>query len=1204
MWWLLMACAPELAPPEGPVERRAGDLGTSVIAGGPVEGAQVVGAVGQVWQGALGAAIDADGVAVRGRGDGFRLRAAGPAVVLREGACEAVLPEGCARRVERQLGPDVVEWWTPTDGGLRQGWTVTPGGPRFVVEVRMEGAVWAQEADGRVWIQGEAGAWRYDGLAAWDADGRRLALDAEVDGASLWITVEGDPGVAPWVIDPVIRQDATVVAGPLAVTDHRGDACALGNYLGTAYGDFALGGFPVPFATVWQGNPAGDWVPYSPGFGGNRCASGDIDGDGFDDVIHSTDTASFGFHLSPMSGRDAQVREAGPDRLAVDVSLGDVNGDGVLDAAVGVVSRMGAPGGRRSGVQVYRGGGGFRAGDAWPTLRGGTTSAFGRFVDIGGDGNGDGFDDLLASHPGCDLTQFGGPLCTDAYFFPGGPAGLSRTSTWGLRSVFQGGGDFLRASWAGDLNGDGFDDAAFTGVETPLVVFGGRGGLAAEATRLEGAEALWADATAAFVDREYDKAVMPAGDVNGDGLDDIVLAYPGGAAVYFGSPDGIVPGATWMLEVGDPTWARLARGVGDVNGDGFDDVMVVAPDATGGVGLAALFLGHAVADIDLDGVDNGADCDPYDGRVFGGAQEIAGNEVDEDCDGAILCHVDADGDGAAGAGTVSVPAGSCAARGYSRDAPDCWDADPALGPQAAEVAHNDVDEDCDGYVLCFADEDEDGFGGRLPALIEGAGCSTAPAYDADGLDCDDTRAEVNPAAPETAATSFDDDCDGAIACFVDADGDGYGDPRAEVPSPFPDCAWAGASDVGLDCDDTDDQISPADGDLAEIVGDGIDQDCDGGDACPEDQDGDGWSGDVVDTEMSCASHSDPRIAAAWARWQGDGDCYDMFSEINPGEVEDPNDLIDNDCDGWLACYTADRDGDGYGGAGDAWVDLAAPVTDGPYGGRCDFGLVPGGDCAPDEPSVHPAPWGDPHEDAHVVGVDHDCDGRLSCLRDGDWDGYGSTAADAIVQVPSCSATGVSVVPGDCNDRDAAVFPGALESTVDGVDRDCDGVRMCYVDVDGDGAPGPVIVGLPTCDAAGAGTAVEDCDDGDAAVGPDAAELPQDGVDQDCDGIDDLALSVRVDGAVAWLEVRGATPGRTVGIVTSPTGPGAGPCPPQLGGTCVAVRSATLIVARPARPDGRLTWAVAAPVSPRWFQAFARPAAGGAWWDSDVVEAGP
>ncbi len=81
--------------------------------------------------------------------------------------------------------------------------------------------------------------------------------------------------------------------------------------------------------------------------------------------------------------------------------------------------------------------------------------------------------------------------------------------------------------------------------------------------------------------------------------------------------------------------------------------------------------------------------------------------------------------------------------------------------------------------------------------------------------------------------------------------------------------------------------------------------------------------------------------------------------------------------------------------------------------------------------------------------------------------------------------GVSTADGDCDDTDPSISPELTDSSVDGVDQDCDGLDG--PDADGDGVA-----------AASAGGT--DCDDTDPTVYPGAEDLPGDGVDQDCDGV--------------------------------------------------------------------------------------------------------
>ncbi|HEV7773244.1 MAG TPA: putative metal-binding motif-containing protein [Conexibacter sp.] len=75
-------------------------------------------------------------------------------------------------------------------------------------------------------------------------------------------------------------------------------------------------------------------------------------------------------------------------------------------------------------------------------------------------------------------------------------------------------------------------------------------------------------------------------------------------------------------------------------------------------------------------------------------------------------------------------------------------------------------------------------------------------------------------------------------------------------------------------------------------------------------------------------------------------------------------------------------------------------------------------------------------------------------------------------------------PADCNDHDTAIHPGAADLPEDGVDQDCSGADAVNFDRDGDTYARPA-----------------DCNDGNAAIHPEADEVLDDGVDQNCDGHD-------------------------------------------------------------------------------------------------------
>ena len=73
-------------------------------------------------------------------------------------------------------------------------------------------------------------------------------------------------------------------------------------------------------------------------------------------------------------------------------------------------------------------------------------------------------------------------------------------------------------------------------------------------------------------------------------------------------------------------------------------------------------------------------------------------------------------------------------------------------------------------------------------------------------------------------------------------------------------------------------------------------------------------------------------------------------------------------------------------------------------------------------------------------------------------------------------------PGDCNDGDATVRPGAADVPDDGIDQDCDGVDATIADADGDGVPRPI-----------------DCDDANPKAAPGKPERYGNTVDEDCNG---------------------------------------------------------------------------------------------------------
>ena len=351
-------------------------------------------------------------------------------------------------------------------------------------------------------------------------------------------------------------------------------------------------------------------------------------------------------------------------------------------------------------------------------------------------------------------------------------------------------------------------------------------------------------------------------------------------------------------------------------------------------------------------------------------------------------------------------------------------------------------------------------GQALTILVTGSGERTAESFDGDAT-----------AAPRLYVVYINNN---PCEPYVDADGDGS------------------CSDV--DCDDTDPASYPG----ATEVCDGIDNDCDGQidegltTTYYADADGDGY-GNANAPVQACSAPAG-HVANSTDCDDGDATVYPNAPEVCDG--------LDNDCDGQIdegltTTYYADADGDGYG-------DANAPVQacSAPAGHVADAT-----DCDDGDATVYP------NAPEICDGLDNDCDGQIdedgltTYYLDSDNDGFG----DAANSTQACDApAGYVLNDTDCDDGNASIFPGAPE-TCDGLDNDCDGqtdegVTMTYyADADGDGY-GDANAPVQACSApAGHVADATDCDDGNAAVYPNAPEIC-DGLDNDCDGQTDEGVT--------------------------------------------------------------------------------------------------
>jgi len=274
----------------------------------------------------------------------------------------------------------------------------------------------------------------------------------------------------------------------------------------------------------------------------------------------------------------------------------------------------------------------------------------------------------------------------------------------------------------------------------------------------------------------------------------------------------------------------------------------------------------------------------------------------------------------------------------------------------------------------------------------------------------------------------------------------------------------------VDCDDNNPNINPE----ATEICDGIDNDCNGdtdeGLSVVEyfaDNDMDGFG----DPNSSISDCQQPNGMVT-----NSDDCNDNDANINPDQDEAIYNGIDDDCNPNTLDDDLDQDG---------------------------FEME--NDCDDNNPDVNPNQSEIPYNEQ-----DDDCD--PSTLDDDlDQDGFG--------------------IQGDCDDNNPDVNPNTIE-VCDGIDNNCDGdideglLNTYFVDADMDGFGDPLNQ-IEDCEQpSNAVTNNLDCDDQNASINPDAEEIPNNDIDEDCDGIDGTTSL----NDISHLSSMKVSPNPTAGII--------------------------------------------------------------------------
>ncbi|MEP7255595.1 MAG: T9SS type A sorting domain-containing protein [Ferruginibacter sp.] len=593
----------------------------------------------------------------------------------------------------------------------------------------------------------------YNSLKVWDADNKELHASFAVKENVVSINVNTTDAVYPVTIDPLST-------GTLGTPDWIGD----------------------------------DADQVGANFGYSVASAGDVNGDGYSDVIigarlyddaaNADEGRAFvyygsatGLSATPNSTPD-DADQAGANFGISVASAGDVNGDGFSDVIIGAYQYDEGPFTDEGRAFVYYGSaaGLSTSPDNTPDDANQPTAYFGFSVASAGDVNGDGFSDVIIGAWFYDDA----PNINEgrAFVYYGSAAGLSASPDSTPDDADQANALFgVSVASAGDINGDGYsdviigaysyDDGANANEGRAFIYHGSASGLSATPNSTPN------DANQA--NASFGTSVASAGDINGDGYSDVIIgadeyddganADEGRAFVYLGSAAGLSVGPVNTPSDADQAGANFGRSVasaGDINGDGYSDVIIGANFYTDGAnnaeGRAFVYLGSA-AGLSVAPVSTPDDADQASAQ-FGLSVACAGDVNGDGYSDVIIGAFSYDEVASANEGRAFVYHGSPEGLSASTvNTPD--DADQATAYFGYSVASaGDVNSDGYSDVIIGAPQYDDGFSDEGRAFVyhgSATGLSATP-----NAILDDAN---------QALAFFGN----SVACAGDVNGDGYSD---------------------------------------------------------------------------------------------------------------------------------------------------------------------------------------------------------------------------------------------------------------------------------------------------------------------------------------------------------------------------------------------------------------------------------------------
>lgn len=602
-------------------------------------------------------------------------------------------------------------------------------------------------------------------------------------------------------------------------------------------------------------------------------------GSTFDGNVNTEPTPSVRLHLKQA---DFGILPIIPPNALYGFSVGnagDVNGDGFADVMVGspAYASLLPPvlGGR---VDIYHGSAAGVGTTPSSKINGGLLGGlFGFSVSTAGNVNGDGFGDIIAGAP----AAIGILSAGRAYVFHGSATGITATTVAGANTTIQQPGLLSQTffgytvSNAGDVNGDGNGDVI---IGEPLAIEASLGSLvavgqasiyygSATGIQLAGFTSLTSPRRPGLLgliqgNLLYGFSVSNVGDVNCDGLSDVIIGEPGGSAIslgagllglvsanvlsgkayiYYGRPGtGPLNSPSYILqETSALSLANLlgtsVSDAGDVNGDGNADLLVGAPNGTldfssSITGIVGSALGYITVnsigssysnfgclaavdlDFDNDGVPDAIDLDDDNDGIpdlveYPGSGMTLDPGDDSDGDGTVN-YKDPDFPGCGGLNGN----GTCTLLDKDGDGvPNSFDLDADNDGASDPAEAGGVDMDGDGILDNFIDTDSDGLTQSLDANntgLPGSGNGLA-LQDADGDNISnnlDADSDGDGVADLRENGLPDTDNNGRLDGFGDTDGDGLTnglDPKNGHSGPL-DPASAGVPVVTTPSDTNND----------------------------------------------------------------------------------------------------------------------------------------------------------------------------------------------------------------------------------------------------------------------------------------------------------------------------------------------------------------------------------------------------------------